>query len=66
MKVCTDDDQPPSRQIEDLRLALAGAVRPEGEEGLLRDKTRPRASARVASSRVEQVVALTLKEPPAA
>lgn len=36
----------------------------EGVEGLLRDKTRPPGIARVASSRVEQVVALTLKPPP--
>ena len=36
----------------------------EGVDGLLRDKTRPPGIAPVAPSRVEQVVALTLKTPP--
>ena len=36
----------------------------EGVDGLLRDKTRPPGIAPVAGSRVEEVVALTLKPPP--
>jgi transposase len=36
----------------------------EGVDGLLRDKTRPPGIAPVAPSRVEEVVALTLKPPP--
>src|ERR1700756_1026162 len=36
----------------------------EGVDGLLRDKTRPPGIAPVAASRVEEVVALTLKPPP--
>ena len=36
----------------------------EGVDGLLRDKTRPPGTAPVAPSRVEKVVALTLKPPP--
>jgi transposase len=36
----------------------------EGMDGLLRDKTRPPGIAPVARSRVEEVVALTLKPPP--
>ena len=36
----------------------------EGADGLLRDKTRPPGIAPVAPSRVEEVVALTLKPPP--
>lgn len=51
------------RQIQNLRLALAGAFMPEGVDGLLRDKSRPPRIAPLDSELVDQVVALTLEPP---
>ena len=53
-------------QVEDLRMAVAGALYGRGHvDGLVAyDKTRPPGIAPIEQHRVEEVVALTLKPPP--
>ena len=51
-------------KAEDLRLALAGAVRHEGFEGLLADKTRISRIKPLGDKVAARIVALTLDDPP--
>ena len=58
-------DHAPDRQVEDLRLALAGALRRRrASTGLLRDKTRPSRVPPLGQEVIDKVVALTATEPP--
>ena len=51
-------------QVQDLRLALAGALSGGGFDRLLRDKTRPSRIKPLGVVTTERVVALTLGDPP--
>ena len=57
-------DHARARQVQDLRLALAGRFAAEGVDGLLRDRTRPSRIPKLDPSVAERVVALTMEEPP--
>ena len=56
-------------QVQDLRLALAGALHVRGgagllRENLLREKTRPSGTPRTAAAKVGEVIRLTQDPPP--
>ena len=57
-------DHEPDGQVQDLRLALAGALRRGGLRGLLRDKTRPSRIPKLDTAVAERIVALTMEAPP--
>ncbi len=52
------------RQVQDLRVALAGALRRERPGGLLRDRMRPSRIPPLGPDMQERVVALTLADMP--
>ena len=62
--VGTNEINAPDRQVEDLRLVLAGTVHDGGIDGLLQDKTRPSRIPPLGPEVAARVVALTLADPP--